>query len=163
MNYQLVGMTVGFIALGSLFYLLAVAGDDDYVPFQISSTIHPMASEICDDAGNITGDQHQIRIDGGSDFMVTGVTFQPTGVDEATDSIVIGAIYLDSQALYANTGDLTGIFPTSRGFDIAGVSTISGGNMPTSIVALVILWIVVVFLTAVRIVGRFISRKIKKS
>ena len=30
-------------------------------------------------------------------------------------------------------------------------------------VGLVILWIVVVFLTAVRIVGRFISRKIKNS
>ena len=108
--------------------------NNQYVPFQTPSTIPFLSSEICDTAGG-SGQQQNLRINGDSDFIVTGITFQPTGLDQATDEIVIVAIFVDNQKLAVNTGDITGTSPVSFGFDIAGLPTVTGGKLPTTIVA----------------------------
>ncbi len=110
--------------------------DNQYVPFKTPSTIAFLATETCDVAGDLSAAQHQIRIDGGSDFMVTGITFKPTGVDQAADEIVISGLFVDGKSVLTRTNDLTGTFGIPFGFDIAGVPTITGGNVPTTIAAL---------------------------
>jgi len=112
-----------------------VDSQDQYVVFQTPSTIHFLASETCDAAGGLA-QQHQLRIDGSSDFMVTGIAFQPTGVDQGSDEIIIGGIFVDNQNISTRTADLTGTFSIPFGFDIAGVPTIAGGNVPTTISAI---------------------------
>jgi len=109
--------------------------DNQYVPFKTPSTIAFLATDTCDVAGGLAA-QHQIRIDGGSDFMVTGITFKPTGVDQATDEIIIVGLFVDGNSVAIRTNDLTGTFGVPFGFDILGVPTITGGNVPTTIAAL---------------------------
>jgi len=111
-----------------------VDSQDQYVVFQTPSTIHFLASETCDVAGG-SAQQHHLRIDGSSDFMVTGITFQSTGVDQASDQISFGSIFVDGVAVNFSTGDLTGTSTFSRGWDIAGIPNFYGGNYPTSITA----------------------------
>lgn len=109
--------------------------NNQYVPFRIPSEVHWMTTDICDEAGGMA-QQHQLRINGDSDFVVTSITFQPTGLDEAKDEIAIIALWIDDQSLALRTGDLTSTSSTSYGFEILGLPTFTGGKIPTTITAL---------------------------
>ncbi len=132
MKYQIIGIATGILALGFFIYFFGLDVDNHYVPFKVLATIDVLASDIC----NIPGKTSFLNIDGGSDFMVTGIILKPTGVDEVIDSIMIHSIQIDGRKIAMITHDLTGAHPTPYSFDIMGVPLILGGNLPTSIVAL---------------------------
>ncbi len=112
---------------------LEAIDNSQYVPFKATTS----STGTCAEAGG-GFDFDGIAIASAAttgDFIITGVAIEPSGIDQASDSIQVIGYQVDTAIINLTTVDLTGTLTTSSGFDVMGSSLITGGTFPHQIAA----------------------------
>jgi len=110
--------------------------DSIYIPFK--KEISPLAGGfVCDlvDGGSSDTDTITINSDKTTGFfLITGINFVTSDVDEMQDEIAVLNILVDGGAFAFSSGDITGDLPNGITFDIMGYQGVVG-KFPHQIVA----------------------------